>query len=110
VCARVIFEKYDWRPMEDAPFDEDVELLVTDAFGSFYGLRYRCRRTAEGWVSSASRKTLKVTPVQWKPVKHPAAERWTHPNIQFTAARTSAPCLETSGSEASSGRRIGSLR
>jgi hypothetical protein len=66
---RSFFEKYDWHPMEDAPFDEDVELFVTDVFGSFYGLRYPCRRTAEGWVSSASGKALKVTPVQWKPLK-----------------------------------------
>jgi hypothetical protein len=69
VCMRSFFEKYDWRPMEDAPFDEDVELFVMDFCGSFYGLRYPCRRTADGWVSSASRKALKVTPVQWKPVK-----------------------------------------
>jgi hypothetical protein len=67
-CMRSFFEKYDWRPMEDAPLDEDVELFVTDVFGSFYGLRYPCRRTAEGWVSSASGKALKVTPVQWKPL------------------------------------------
>ena len=41
VCMRSFFEKYDWHPMEDAPFDEDVELFVTDVFGSFYDLRYR---------------------------------------------------------------------
>ncbi len=44
---RSFFKKYDWRPMEDAPFDEDVELFVMDFCGSFYGLRYPCRRTAE---------------------------------------------------------------
>ncbi len=66
---RSFFKRYDWRPMEDAPFDEDVELFVMDFCGSFYGLRYPCRRTAEGWVSSTTGKHLKVTPVQWKPVK-----------------------------------------
>ncbi len=69
VYMRSFFKRYDWRPMEDAPFDEDVELLVMDFCGSFYGLRYPCRRTAEGWVSSTTGKHLKVTPVQWKPVK-----------------------------------------
>ena len=31
--------KNDWRSIEDAPFEEDVELFVTDMCGSFYGLR-----------------------------------------------------------------------
>ena len=57
--------------MEDAPFNEDVELFVTDVYGSFYSLRYPCRRTAEGWVSSSSGRPLEVTPVQWKPFKLP---------------------------------------
>ena len=29
--------KHDWRSIEDAPFEEDVELFVTDMCGSFYG-------------------------------------------------------------------------
>jgi hypothetical protein len=64
-CMRSFFE---WHPIEEAPLDEDVELFVTDVYGSFYGLRYPCRRTADGWVSSVSGKALKVRPVQWKPV------------------------------------------
>ena len=59
--------KNDWRPIEEAPFEGDVELFVTDMCGSFYGLRFPCRRTAEGWVGSATGAPLAVTPVRWKP-------------------------------------------
>jgi hypothetical protein len=61
-------QKYDWRPIESAPFDEDVELFVTDVCGSFYGLRSACRLTSDGWVSSESGMPLKVMPVRWKPL------------------------------------------
>jgi hypothetical protein len=63
--------KNDWRSIEDAPFEEDVELFVTDMCGSFYGLRFPCRRTAEGWVSSTTGTPLGVTPVRWKPHNPP---------------------------------------
>jgi hypothetical protein len=67
-CMRSFSEKYDWRPIESAPFCEDVELFVMDVCGSFYGLRHACRLTSDGWVSSESGKPLKVMPVQWKPL------------------------------------------
>ena len=57
----------DWRLIVTAPFEEDVELFVTDVDGSLYGLRHPCRRTAEGWVRSDTRTPLVVTPVRWKP-------------------------------------------
>jgi hypothetical protein len=57
----------DWRRIEDAPFEEDVELFVTDRWGSYYPLRHTCRCTAEGWVSSVTGAPLDVTPVMWKP-------------------------------------------
>jgi hypothetical protein len=59
--------KCDWRPIEEAPFEEDLELFVTDLYGSFYGLRFPCRLTAAGWISSASGTSLTVTPIRWKP-------------------------------------------
>jgi hypothetical protein len=67
-CMPSFFAKYDWRPIESAPFYEDVELFVTDFCGSFYGLRRACRLTSDGWVSSEGGKPLNVMPVQWKPV------------------------------------------
>jgi hypothetical protein len=60
----------DWRRIEEAPFEEDVELFVTDRCGSYYPLRDTCRYTAEGWVSSATGAPLDVTPVMWKPLPH----------------------------------------
>jgi len=57
----------DWRRIEEAPFEEDVELFVTDSCGSYYRLRHPCRRTAEGWVTSATGEPFDVTPVMWKP-------------------------------------------
>jgi hypothetical protein len=51
----------DWRRIEEAPFEEDVELFVTDRCGSYYRLRDSCRRTAEG-------APIDVTPVMWKPL------------------------------------------
>ena len=58
----------DWRRIEEAPFEEDVEIFVTDRCGSYYRLRHRCRRTAEGWVRAATGAPLDVTPVMWKPL------------------------------------------
>jgi hypothetical protein len=63
---RSLSEKYDWRPIETAPLDEDVEVLVTDICGSLYRVRYPCRRTPEGWVSAIG-SPLTVTPVKWMP-------------------------------------------
>jgi hypothetical protein len=63
----------DWRRIEEAPFEEDLELFVTDRCGSYYRLRQPCRRTAEGWVSSSTGRPLDVTPVMWKP--HGARQR-----------------------------------
>jgi hypothetical protein len=40
--------RHDWRPIESAPFYEDVEVFVMDVCGSFYGLRYACRLTSDG--------------------------------------------------------------
>jgi hypothetical protein len=65
---RSLSRKHDWRPIESAPFYEDVELFVMDVCGSFYRLRDVCRLTSDGWVSSESGKPLKVMPVQWKPL------------------------------------------
>src|SRR6266702_5902036 len=64
---RVFAGKCDWLPIGDAPYEQDLELFVTDFYGSFYGLRYPCRRTAQGWVKSDQGTPLAVTPVKWRP-------------------------------------------
>jgi hypothetical protein len=50
----VFVDKYGWQPIDSAPLDEDVSLVVTDSRGGDpYRLPYPCRRTAAGWVSSS---------------------------------------------------------
>jgi hypothetical protein len=58
---------HEWRRIEEVPFEEEVELFVTDRCGSYYPLRHPCRYTAEGWVNSITGTALDVTPVMWKP-------------------------------------------
>jgi hypothetical protein len=60
-------DRFDWRPLEIAPFDEDVTLLVSEGRGRRYRLPYPCRRTVAGWISSSSGTLQTITPVKWKP-------------------------------------------
>ena len=55
-----------WKPIDTAPLDQAVTLLVTDGRGEPYPIPYPCKRTAAGWVSSEG-TPLAVTPLQWKP-------------------------------------------
>jgi hypothetical protein len=71
---RVFAGKCDWLPISDAPYEQDLELFVTDFYGSFYGLRYPCRRTAQGWVVSDKGTPLAVTPVKWRPYRPRASD------------------------------------
>jgi hypothetical protein len=66
VKRHVFEEGYGWMPIERAPLDQDVQLVVTDDQGELYMLRMPCRRTAAGWISSAKGTPLVVTPVKWK--------------------------------------------
>jgi hypothetical protein len=62
----------DWRPIDSAPLNEDVTLLVTDGRGDPYLIPYPCRRiAASGWVNSSKGNLLAVTPLQWKPYSPP---------------------------------------
>jgi hypothetical protein len=57
-----------WRPVETAPVDEEVELLVADTRGEPYVIPYPCKLTAaSGWVSSAKGTPVSLTPSQWRP-------------------------------------------
>ena len=59
--------EFGWKPIDTAPIDRDVILIVTDGLGEPYVLNVPCRLTAAGWVSSLKRTPLVVTPLQWKP-------------------------------------------
>jgi hypothetical protein len=64
-----------WRPLDSAPVNEDVALLVTDGASEPYPLKPASRLTAAGWVSSAKGTPLTVTPVKWKPYSAPRPPR-----------------------------------
>jgi hypothetical protein len=66
---------YGWQPIDSAPLDEDVSLMVTDGRGGeAYRLPYPCRHTAAGWVSSSKGSLQTVTPLKWKP--HYMQRKW----------------------------------
>jgi len=54
-----------WQPIDSAPPDREVELQVTDQFGS-YALRFPCRLTGKGWVNAASERQLELEPTHWR--------------------------------------------
>jgi hypothetical protein len=70
---RLLFEQFDWRPIDEAPFDEPVDVLVVDFCGSVYRLHHPCRRTSEGWISAIG-TPLTVTPVRWMPSKESSGQ------------------------------------
>ena len=42
-----------WKPIDTAPLDQAVTVLVTDGRGEPYPIPYPCKRTAAGWVAGA---------------------------------------------------------
>jgi hypothetical protein len=63
-----VFDDADmqWKPISTAPFDRDLELVVIDSEG-VHALSFRCRRTAEGWVSVETGRTLyHMRPTHWR--------------------------------------------
>jgi hypothetical protein len=59
-------ERSGWKPIDTAPVDQDVALIVTDG-GKPYALASPFKLTASGWVSSSKGTPLAVMPLQWKP-------------------------------------------
>jgi hypothetical protein len=55
-----------WAPIDTAPRDEDVMLVVTDSHGEQYALLKPCRKTSNGWISSYTRTRLEVRPTRWR--------------------------------------------
>jgi hypothetical protein len=54
-----------WQPISSAPFDRDLELAVIDSDGT-HALVFPCRRTAAGWINSATRERINVDPTHWR--------------------------------------------
>jgi hypothetical protein len=63
-------ERFGWKPIDTAPLDQDVALMVTDG-GKPYLLNGPFKLTAAGWVSSGKGTPLAVTPLQWPYVARP---------------------------------------
>ena len=64
-------ERFGWKPIDTAPIDQDVALIVTDG-GEPYELYRPFKLTAAGWVSSgkgyaAGRHALAVEAVRSPP-------------------------------------------
>jgi hypothetical protein len=63
---RMFSERFGSKPIDTAPIDQDVALIVTDG-GKPYSLNGPFKLTAAGWVNSGKGTPLAVTPLQWKP-------------------------------------------
>jgi hypothetical protein len=57
----VFSEKFGWQPIDTAPINKDVMLIVTDGHGEPYAVFKPFRLTAAGWVSS-EKGTLPPSP------------------------------------------------
>jgi hypothetical protein len=56
----------DWKAIDTAPFDRDVELAVIDAAG-VHALAFPCRRVFGGWVNAETKKRLYyLLPTHWR--------------------------------------------
>jgi hypothetical protein len=56
----------DWKPIDTAPFDRDVELAVIDSSG-VHALAFPCRRVFGGWVNAQTKKRLYyLLPTHWR--------------------------------------------
>jgi hypothetical protein len=69
-------ERYGWKPIDSAPVDQDVALIVTDG-GKPYLLNGPFKLTTAGWVSSGKGTRLAVTPLQVEAILCPPKETMT---------------------------------
>jgi hypothetical protein len=59
-------ESPEWAPIDTAPHNEDVYLLVTDGVGKPYCLAQPWKLTAQGWVGAGKGAELVVRPLAWR--------------------------------------------
>jgi hypothetical protein len=56
----------DWKPIDTAPFDRDVELAVIDGSG-VHALTFTCRRVYGGWINAQTKRRLYfLLPTHWR--------------------------------------------
>jgi hypothetical protein len=62
----IVFRAMDWKPIDTAPFDRDVELAVIDG-NDVHALTFACRRVFGGWVNAQTKKRLYyLLPTHWR--------------------------------------------
>lgn len=65
-----------WHPIETAPPDQELLLLVSDGTGEPYTLQKPAKLTSDGWVSCSKGTLLVVTPVGWRVAEVPRSPAW----------------------------------
>jgi len=56
----------DWKLIDTAPFDREVEVAVIDGAG-VHALTFPCRRIFAGWVNAETQRRLyDVMPSHWR--------------------------------------------
>jgi hypothetical protein len=55
----------EWKPIQDAPFDRDLELAVI-SLGETHALVFACRRILHGWVRAGTGERVEVHPTHWR--------------------------------------------
>ncbi len=56
----------DWKLINTAPSDRDVEIAVTDSTGT-HAMACPCRLTENGWIAANSKRRLSwVRPTHWR--------------------------------------------
>jgi len=56
----------DWKPINNAPFDREVELAIIDGQGE-HVLIFPCCRIAGGWADAQTKKQLfHILPTHWR--------------------------------------------
>jgi hypothetical protein len=71
----MMVERSGRKPIDSAPFDQDVTLLVSDGYGKPCVLKSPFRLTSAGWISSGKGTPLAVAPLQWRLDARPRAWR-----------------------------------
>ena len=55
----------EWKLIETAPFDRDLELAVIDEEGP-HALVFPCRRVLMGWMRVENTERVEVHPTHWR--------------------------------------------
>ena len=56
----------EWKPIDSAPFDGELELAVLDRDGP-HALAFACRRVGGGWINAETKRHIDVRPTHWRP-------------------------------------------